>query len=157
MPWTDPTSWFERLPACYLATGMLLTDPQEHVLLVKTHYRTDWGLPGGVAEDNEPPHVACGREIREELGLDRPAGPLLAVDFVAAGSGRPRPMIYLIFDGGVLDHSAITVQEEEIAAFVFLPPDKAISRMAPTAAHRLPRALTARHTGHVTYQSLSPT
>jgi NUDIX domain len=63
--WTDPAAWFEQLPSCYLATGMLFTDPQGHVLLVKTHYRPDWGLPGGVAEDNEPPHLACGREIHE--------------------------------------------------------------------------------------------
>lgn len=37
-----PTTWFEQLPTCYLATGMRLRDPQGHVLLVKTHYRPDW-------------------------------------------------------------------------------------------------------------------
>ncbi|MBD2892325.1 hypothetical protein amrb99_12350 [Actinomadura sp. RB99] len=73
---------------------MLLTGPQRHVLLVKTHYRPDWGLPGGVAEDKEPPHLACAREICEEVGLARPAGPLLA-----------------------------TVQEDEIADFAFLHAD----------------------------------
>ncbi|QKG27172.1 NUDIX domain-containing protein [Actinomadura verrucosospora] len=150
MAWTEPAAWFEQLPACYLATGMLLTDPRGRVLLVKTHYRPDWGLPGGVAEDNEPPHLACAREIYEELGLDRPAGPLLAVDFVAADGDRLRPMLYLIFDGGTLDDPAITMQEDEIADFDLFP-DSAASLMTTATSHRLPRALTARRTGRVTY------
>ncbi|WP_433250543.1 NUDIX domain-containing protein [Actinomadura nitritigenes] len=71
---------------------MLLTGPQRHVLLVKTHYRPDCGLPGGVAEDNELPYLAFAREIYEEVGLARPAAPLLAVDSVATGLVHlPRP------------------------------------------------------------------
>ncbi|WP_230421537.1 NUDIX domain-containing protein [Actinomadura soli] len=152
MAWIDPATWYAQLPACYLATGMLLTDPQGRVLLVKTHYREDWGLPGGVAEEGEPPHLACRREIGEELGLDRPAGPLLAVDFAAADGDRLRSMIYLIFDGGTLaDAPAITVQEDEITAYAFLPPDSAAARMASATAHRLQRALAARRTHHVAY------
>ncbi|TDD31888.1 NUDIX hydrolase [Actinomadura sp. KC06] len=130
---------------------MLLTDTEDRVLLVKTHYRDDWGLPGGVAEEGEPPHLACRREIGEELGLDRPAGPLLAVDFATADGHRLRSMIYLIFDGGTLTGApAITVQEDEIAEYAVLPPDAA-ARMAPATAHRLPCALTARRTGRVAY------
>lgn len=145
-------TWYASLPACYLATGMLLTDIYGRVLLVKTRYRDDWGLPGGVAEEGEPPHLACRREISEELGLDRPGGPLLAVDFVAAGGDRLRSMIYLVFDGGTLAGTpVITVQEDEIADYAFLSPDSATARMSVTTAHRLPRVLAARRTGHVAY------
>ncbi|MGI8306294.1 NUDIX domain-containing protein [Saccharopolyspora hattusasensis] len=37
-----------------------------------------WHLPGGLIEQNAPPTAACGREVREELGLDL-TGPLYAV------------------------------------------------------------------------------
>ncbi|MFI0480515.1 NUDIX domain-containing protein [Actinomadura sp. 9N215] len=151
MAWIDPTAWYAALPACYLATGMLLTDTHGRVLLVKTCYRDDWGLPGGVAEEGEPPHLACRREIAEELGLDRPAGPLLAVDFVAASGDRLRSMIYLVFDGGTITDPTITVQEDEIAEYAFLAPDSVASRMPATTAHRMRRALTSRRTGYVAY------
>lgn len=152
MTWIDPATWYARLPSCYLAAGMLITDADQRVLLVKTHYRDDWGLPGGVAEEGEAPHSTCRREVREELGLDRPAGSLLAVDFLAAGGSRLRSMVYFIFDGGTLTEvPQITLQADEIAAHAFVAPDDAGSRMAGYPAHRLSRALEARRTGRVAY------
>ncbi|MXQ65188.1 NUDIX domain-containing protein [Actinomadura rayongensis] len=128
-----------------MAAGMLLTDARDRILLVKTHYRADWGLPGGVAEEGEPPHRTCEREIAEELGLDRRAGDLLLLDFVPADETRLRTMLYLVFDGGtVLDPDSITPQADEIADYSFLNAAEAERRMHPRHAHRLPHLMAAR-------------
>ncbi|POM26509.1 hypothetical protein BTM25_09100 [Actinomadura rubteroloni] len=143
--WVDPAEWYAGLPDCYLAAGMLLTDARDRVLLVKTHYRADWGLPGGVAEEGEPPHLTCEREIAEELGLDRRAGELLLLDFVPADRTRPRSMLYLVFDGGTLTGPrTITPRADEIADYAFLDAAEAERRMHPRHAHRLPHLMAAR-------------
>jgi ADP-ribose pyrophosphatase YjhB (NUDIX family) len=58
-------------------------------------------LPGGAVEAEESPHAACRREVAEELGLDRPVGRILAVDWVPSRPERPEGLI-LVYDGGML-------------------------------------------------------
>src|ERR1700722_12510802 len=72
-------AWFAGLPGIVIAAGALITDPQHRVLLVKPNYRDLWSLPGGICEFGEPPHLACEREVAEEVGLQIAAGRLLAV------------------------------------------------------------------------------
>jgi len=50
------------------AIGIILT-PEGHVLLVRTWYRANWGLPGGYFRRKETPADAVAREINEETGL----------------------------------------------------------------------------------------
>ena len=50
------------------AIGVILT-PEDQVLLVRTWYRAQWGLPGGYFRRGETPVVAVAREIHEETGL----------------------------------------------------------------------------------------
>ncbi|MFF0861387.1 NUDIX domain-containing protein [Nonomuraea sp. NPDC003560] len=68
-----------------MATGALITDPQGRILLVKPNYRPHWLIPGGMADDGEPPESACARELDEELGLRASIGRLLVADWA------PRP------------------------------------------------------------------
>jgi 8-oxo-dGTP diphosphatase len=150
--WIEPATWYAQLPACYIAAAMLISDPHDRVLLVRPHYREDWSLPGGVAEDGEPPHLACEREIREELGLDLRAGKLLVVDFVPADTERLRSMVHFVFDGGTVpDSTPITPQADEIAAYSFMAADETDGLVAARTAARLPRALAARRTGDSAY------
>jgi 8-oxo-dGTP diphosphatase len=121
-------------------------------LLVKPNYRDHWSLPGGILEDGEAPHDGCAREVREELGLSVPAGPLLAVAWIAPDGSRPRPLVAFVFDGGVLeDPSSIVLQEEELDDFRFVPPPELAEYLPPHMAARVTSALQARGTGGAVY------
>src|ERR1700729_3226860 len=105
-----------------MAAGTLFRDQDGQVLLVDPVYRATWDLPGGAVEAEESPHAGCRREVTEELGLDRPAGRVLAVDWVPSRPGRPEGLI-VVYDGGVLtarDIAAITVPDGELAGFAFV-------------------------------------
>ena len=90
------------MPRKRAAATMLFNDPAGRVLVVKRTYKARWELPGGAVEDGEPPGTAAGREVAEELGIDRAAGVLLAVDYVPADSVRTEGLI-VVFDGGTID------------------------------------------------------
>ena len=76
-----------------MAAGALFTDEAGRVLLVDPVYRDTWDLPGGAVEAEESPHAACRREVAEELGLDRPVGRVLAVDWVPSQPERPEGLV----------------------------------------------------------------
>lgn len=149
---TDAAAWYATLATLYGTAAALITSPSGDVLLVKPNYRELWSLPGGILEEGEPPHLGCAREVREELGLSVPAGPLLAVDWVAPEGLRPRPMVSFVFDGGVLaDPSAIVLQAEELDAFRFVPPPELSGYLPPHMTARVTAALRARVSGGAMY------
>ena len=43
--------------------------PDGHVLLVRSAYRDDWGLPGGLLDRGEEPADCARRELLEEIGI----------------------------------------------------------------------------------------
>jgi len=140
--------WFASLATMYGTAAALITAPSGGVLLVKPNYRAHWSLPGGILEDAEPPHDGCAREVREELGVDVPLGPLLAVDWVAPEGLRRKPMVAFIFDGGVLaDPSAIMLQESELDEYRFVAPAEFPQYLPPHMAARVAAALHARNGG----------
>lgn len=144
-PFIDPDTWYAQLPTFYAATGALITDTAGRILLVKPHYRDHWTFPGGGVESEEAPHLSCAREVREELGLVMPVGQLLVVDWAPSLGKRPLPIMYFLFDCGVLDRPVtIQLQADELDHHTFLPAEQAVSRLAPNVAARLPAAVTAR-------------
>jgi 8-oxo-dGTP diphosphatase len=145
---TDEAAWYVSLATMYGAAAALITSPAGDVLLVKPNYRALWSLPGGILEDGEPPHVGCAREVREELGVSVPVGPLLAVDWIAPEGQRPKPLIAFVFDGGVLaDPSAIVLQRSELDEFRFVAPSAMPELLPPHVAVRVAAALSARDSG----------
>jgi ADP-ribose pyrophosphatase YjhB (NUDIX family) len=98
-----PEIYCAQLAAVHVATGALITDPADRVLLVKPFSRPHWLLPGGMAYEGEPPEVACARELDEELGLRVEVGRLLVVDWAPPSGHRTRPLLYLLFDAGTVD------------------------------------------------------
>jgi 8-oxo-dGTP pyrophosphatase MutT (NUDIX family) len=88
-----PDVYIASLARKRMAAGALFRDQDGQVLLVDPVYRATWDLPGGAVEAEESPHAACRREVAEELGLDRPAGRVLAVDWVPSRPERPEGLI----------------------------------------------------------------
>jgi 8-oxo-dGTP diphosphatase len=145
-------AWYSALPGVVAAAGALISDPGGRVLLVKASYRDDWTLPGGVCEQGEPPHAGCAREVAEELGLDRPPGPLLAIDWSLLYGARQRPLMHFVFDGGTLDDGAgIVLQPEELEDWRFCPADELGRHMTPPSLARARAALAGRATGAAVY------
>jgi len=144
----DAAEWYESLATLYGTAAALITSPSGEVLLVKPNYRDHWSLPGGILERDEPPHEGCAREVREEIGLSVPVGPLLTVAWIGPDGLRTRPLVAFLFDGGVLaDPSPIVLQESELDAFRFVPPSGLAGYLPPHMAARVAAALRARGSG----------
>jgi len=134
-----------------MAAGALFRDQDGKILLVNPVYRTTWDLPGGAVEAEESPHAACRREVSEELGLDRPTGRVLAVDWVPSRPERPEGLI-TVYDGGVLtpgDIKAIVIPEGELVGFRFVPRDQVAAMVTPLVARRIAASLDAVAAGTV--------
>jgi 8-oxo-dGTP pyrophosphatase MutT (NUDIX family) len=81
------------------AVGILVADGR--VLLVRTWYRADWGLPGGYLRRAEEPEDGFARELREETAIElgQPVGPPICIfqprrrhiDFVFTAQLEPAP------------------------------------------------------------------
>lgn len=123
---------------------MLVRDEQGRVLLCQLTYKRDWDLPGGVVEVNESPQLATSREVREELALEIPAGPLVLTDWLPPWSGWD-DAVTLVFDGGVHDADAllsrVVREEREIKGLAFCTLDEVDVRCAPFTARRVRSAL----------------
>lgn len=144
--------WYASLPTVYASSSLLLTDPDDRVLMVKPNYRDFWSLPGGMVELGETPDECASREAAEELGLDLKTGALLVIDWVPPEGGRPRVMTNYLFDGGtVTEPELIRLQHDELDAWQFLAWDEATTRMPALTAGRIPAARQARRTGSTIY------
>jgi 8-oxo-dGTP diphosphatase len=134
-----------------MGAAALFRDQAGQVLLVDPVYRDTWGLPGGSVEAQESPQAACRREVAEELGLDRPTGRILAVDWVPSRPELPEGLI-IIYDGGTLtgaEISAIRVPPDELAGFALVAADAAAERVAAPLARQISAALAALAAGTV--------
>ncbi|CAL9403335.1 NUDIX domain-containing protein [Streptomyces sp. enrichment culture] len=116
----DFAAYIAGLPRVLAGAAALFRDSGGRVLLVEPNYREGWALPGGTIESDtgETPRQGARRETLEEIGLDRPLGRLLAVDWVH-GVDRP-PLVAYLYDGGVLtgaELESIRLQEEELLSW----------------------------------------
>jgi 8-oxo-dGTP pyrophosphatase MutT (NUDIX family) len=140
-----PDEYIASLARKRMAAGALFRDEDGRVLLVDPVYRDTWDLPGGAVEAEESPHAACRREVAEELGLDRPPGRVLAVDWVPSRLGRPEGLI-VVYDGGTLgpaEIATLVVADSELAGFAFVPPSDVAMRVTPLVGSRISACLDA--------------
>ena len=154
----DPDAWQAHLadgnrtqPRKRVAADVLIRDDSGRILLVDPSYKPDWDLPGGMAEANEPPFDAAGREVHEELGVEVTLGPLLVVDWVAP-HGPWDDLLMFLFDGGVLpsrQQQQIRLRDGELNAFRFCPPDDASRLLRPYVWRRVEVALSAHATAYL--------
>ncbi|MFE7174101.1 NUDIX domain-containing protein [Streptomyces sp. NPDC057616] len=137
-----------------LASGVLLFDEQDRVLLVDPTYKAGWEFPGGVVEPGEAPARAGMREVAEETGIHLDDVPrLLVVDWEA-----PAPPAFgglrLLFDGGRLgaDEAArLLLPGPELRDWRFATEEEAADLLPPVRYERLRWALRARERGAALY------
>ncbi|MFD9425557.1 MULTISPECIES: NUDIX hydrolase [unclassified Streptomyces] len=130
-----------------VASGVLLFDEQDRVLLVDPTYKPGWEFPGGVVEAGEAPARAGMREVAEEIGLRLDRIPkLLVVDWEP-----PKPPGYgglrFLFDGGLLrseDAAHLLLPGSELRGWRFVTEAEAAAMLPPTRYERLRWALRAR-------------
>ncbi|MFF8989208.1 NUDIX domain-containing protein [Streptomyces sp. NPDC014983] len=140
----DYAAYIAGLPRVLAGAAALFRDREGRVLLVEPNYRAGWALPGGTVESDsgETPRQGARRETREEIGLDRSLGRLLAVDWVP-GTARP-PLVAYVYDGGVLaddDLGAIRLQEEELLSWRLVPREELIAHLPGALGRRVLAAL----------------
>ncbi|WP_425388664.1 NUDIX domain-containing protein [Amycolatopsis jejuensis] len=132
-----------------MSAGTLIRDGADRVLLVEPSYKEHWDIPGGVCEVDEPPWRTARRECAEEVGIDRPLGALLVIDYIPDDGRMPEGMAF-IFDGGRIteDEAArLTLTDPEILSVELVPVDAVAERVKPSLGRRLRAALTAAQTG----------
>jgi 8-oxo-dGTP diphosphatase len=152
-----PDQYVASLARKRMAATAFFRDDEGRVLVVDPAYKPAWDLPGGAAEADESPHAACRREVAEELGLDRPPGRVLAVDWVPARTIGPDQTllpdgVIIVYDGGVLSSAEvkqIVPADGELAGFEFVTADEAAGRVTPLVARRIAACLQACATGTV--------
>jgi 8-oxo-dGTP pyrophosphatase MutT (NUDIX family) len=138
-------SYQRSLPKKRMSAGVLFFDESGRLLIVEPAYKPDWEIPGGVVELNESPREACIREVKEELGLERPLSSLLCVDYLSESEQKTEAVVF-IFRGGVLtraDIRAIRLPAGELRSFAFVEPEVAYSRFNQRLAQRVRLSLEA--------------
>lgn len=132
------------LPIRRFASGALIQNSIEEVLLVEPTYKPDWEIPGGRGRPYESTRRACRRELHEELGLKIELGRCLVADLKQVDGA---PIDHFIFDGGILAEEEITsirLPPPELRSYRFVPRLKIGPPMvSDRLARRIGRALDA--------------
>lgn len=143
----DRASFLATLPRRRIAAGALFRDESGRVLLVEPTYRPDWLLPGGTVETDESPSSGCRREVLEELGIDRPLGRLLVIEWVPPDPPTdPHGALMFGYDAGILtptEIAAIELPAEELRSYAFLAPDEFGGYLNERNRRRIAAALSA--------------
>ncbi len=127
------------LPTKRMIGHVFFRDGNGRVLLLETHYKNDWELPGGVVEPGEPPRVGAEREVLEELGLSVRLGAPALVDWLPPYLGWS-DAVEFIWDGGVLEQSVMDEfirEEREITAIHWVAPEDVAEHVTPLSARRI--------------------
>jgi ADP-ribose pyrophosphatase YjhB (NUDIX family) len=157
----DPAAWEEYLregnrtqPRKRVAVDALIQDQTGRILLVNPGYKPGWDLPGGMAEENEPPRDTVLRELLEELALDLNGPlPLLCIDWVPP-HGPWDDLLAMVYSGGMLSPEVIStlrIADSELEAFEFCTVAEAEQRLQPRTWRRTSNAVEALRTGQVRY------
>ena len=136
-----------------VAADVLLRDQHGRVVLVNPTYKEHWDMPGGMAENNEPPRAAVIREVGEELGLVINPERVLVLDWIGP-HGPWDDQLLFIFDGGVLtdgDVERLRPRDSEISEVATVSLKDAKQLLRADMASRLERALHALENNSTDY------
>lgn len=134
-----------------VAAGALFADDRGRILLVRKTYGNRWDIPGGCVDRGESPAEACGRELREELGIERSPRGVLVTDWAPVEAEGDK--ILWVFDCGALgeDEKRLRLDFEEIDHWAWVAVDEVDAYAIPRLARRLKQAHMAREHGRTLY------
>ncbi|WP_028924544.1 NUDIX domain-containing protein [Pseudonocardia acaciae] len=140
----------ERFATPLVAAGALFVDG-DRVLLVRKTYGNRWDIPGGVVDRGESPRMACRRELREELGIEREPIRVLVHDWAPSDPEGDR--ILYVFDCGELgaDERRIAVDGVELDGWEWVAVDRIDEYVIPRLYRRLSQAYRAHRVGTTLY------
>ncbi|MGI5245945.1 NUDIX domain-containing protein [Dactylosporangium sp. CA-139066] len=139
----------KRMAHKTVAAGALIRDPAGRILFVVPNYKPYLDIPGGIVEPGEPPSAACTREVAEEIGLTRPPGRLLVVDWTP-GRGPWSDQVQFVFDGGELSSAEqIRPAADELTGYRWATLSDARPDLRPSLYRRLSLASRAVETGRL--------
>lgn len=146
-PSLSAAQYYAQRPKSLNAAGVIYHSSCGSILLVQPTYRSDtFEIPGGALEHGEYPLHGARREIKEELGWDRPIGRLLAVDWVPENGDRPALANYL-FDGGPVSDDDLRqhlhLDTNELATWRLASPADWNHLLIPHMARRVHACATA--------------
>jgi 8-oxo-dGTP pyrophosphatase MutT (NUDIX family) len=149
LPLLPYDQYVKQLPRKSVSAGVLIRDSAGRVLLVEPSYKPGWEIPGGVVEDGESPWVTAARELTEEIGLIRPRGRLLVVDYVPAEDDGMPDRLAFVFDGGRIEPAEVAGLRFglEIVNAELCDDEQLRARVTPVLAERLATALDAANKG----------
>jgi 8-oxo-dGTP pyrophosphatase MutT (NUDIX family) len=125
--------YVQSLDRKHISAGVLIRGACRRVLLVETSYTPHWDIPGGAVDAGESPWHAAKREVEEELGLARPIGRPLVIDFVPG-------------DGRMPERQALVITDPEIRSVEMCTLAEAAVRVKPVLARRLTAAFDVAQT-----------
>jgi 8-oxo-dGTP pyrophosphatase MutT (NUDIX family) len=136
-----------------IAAGVLFRDDQRRVLLLETSYKAEWDIPGGSVEAGEAPWATARREVAEEIGLNRPLGRLLTIDYVPAVGVMPEGVAF-VWDGGLVtedDVKGLVLTDPEILSVRLCELSAIEALVKPALAGRIAASLDALDRGSVVF------
>ncbi len=139
----DKKEYQKSLPKKRVSSAGLIFNEDGEILILKTTYKDHWSMVGGTVDENESPKEACKREIQEEIGLDLDVGNLLMVSYEWPRDENIEVLMFY-FDCGVVEQEMIkkiSLQEEEIEKYQFLPVEQAKNLLSETTKRKLEKAL----------------
>jgi DNA-binding transcriptional MerR regulator/ADP-ribose pyrophosphatase YjhB (NUDIX family) len=141
------------LPKKRVAAGVLFSDVDDRVLLVKPTYRPHWLLPGSVTSTDESPMSSARRAVRRELGLSIEPGRLLVIDWVGPRAGSIEGLLF-VFEGPALSaiqQRAIELPADELSDLGWFAPDQLGERLPDHMLRRIMLAREVRGGGSTLY------
>ena len=141
----DYKKYLETLPKKRMASGVIIRDIDERILMVKPSYKLNLEIPGGVVEKDESPYDACKRELKEEVGLDLIIERMLCVDYNKADDKETESLMF-IFYGGCIEKDIIEkirVDGEEILSFEFMSLEELKDKATDSLYRRIEKSIEA--------------
>lgn len=136
------------------ASGILFYRHPKQVLMVGTHYKQHWDIPGGVIDEGEMPIEAAVRECKEELGIYAIPGRLLTQSTVRLANGNV--LVAWIFKGDPEATEGFVPDGQEVIEAAWLGSTDRIAKTqtAPILSQRIRDAIYALYNDTVIYSEV---